>query len=521
MKRAIAHLVLVAALCLFAVSALTAQVTSRKLTDKEVAITVMRMEPANIPLNVDGIGYKEIFNKTGVKVNMEPVPIASYVDKKKVLIATNNLPDVIHVNFQDLRDFASSGVFLPISDYASLTPNFNKLIERYPDLKKFMMNGKFYGFPVMGEDVFRMGAVPVIRTDLLKKHNLKTPDTFDELYTVLKKLKEIYPQSYPWTARYHNLGIFLQNTAYPMGSGLISMSAGAVLPYFDPKVNGGSYVFGPSTPEFKRMLEFYARAYKEGILDPDYATNTPQQWTEKLTTGKAFFAYDNPSIAINWNKAIKVIDPNAKFEPIPIMKNFDGERRNNFYQKHWWDSQIFAISAKTKNPEVIVKLFDWMYGPEGYEVTNWGAKGQTYNIVDGEPRVAPDVLAKVKATSDAKAAYQLNYGLSYAAFTVLIDERYQKEILDPDMMKWYQGFKTDKGMTEFTVDPPFTKVENERIKNLAPKVENIYKADLDKFIMGLKPMSEFDDWATAMDDAGAAAIEKIYNEANKRLKTVK
>lgn len=40
------------------------------------------------------------------------------------------------------------------------------------------------------------GRAPMIRTDILRKHNLDIPGTFEELYTVLKKLKEAYSDAY-------------------------------------------------------------------------------------------------------------------------------------------------------------------------------------------------------------------------------------------------------------------------------------------------------------------------------------
>ena len=39
------------------------------------------------------------------------------------------------------------------------------------------------------------------REDVFKMHNLKVPETFDELYDVCKKLKSIYPDSYPLCTR--------------------------------------------------------------------------------------------------------------------------------------------------------------------------------------------------------------------------------------------------------------------------------------------------------------------------------
>ncbi|MBQ4544922.1 MAG: hypothetical protein II996_05070, partial [Oscillospiraceae bacterium] len=36
---------------------------------------------------------------------------------------------------------------------------------------------------------------------MFEKHNLKAPETYDELYEVCKQLKELYPDSYPYCTR--------------------------------------------------------------------------------------------------------------------------------------------------------------------------------------------------------------------------------------------------------------------------------------------------------------------------------
>ena len=36
---------------------------------------------------------------------------------------------------------------------------------------------------------------------IFKKHNLKAPETYEELYNVCKQLKALYPDSYPFCTR--------------------------------------------------------------------------------------------------------------------------------------------------------------------------------------------------------------------------------------------------------------------------------------------------------------------------------
>ena len=74
----------------------------------------------------------------------------------------------------------------------------------------------------------------------------------------------------------------IQKVAHMLGSGYGDNGI-----YYDYDVDGGRYVFGPATPEFKNVLSCQM-AYEAGVLDRDYAVTTKQQWEEKLTSGKSF-----------------------------------------------------------------------------------------------------------------------------------------------------------------------------------------------------------------------------------------
>lgn len=480
-----------------------------KIVEKDMELKVLMTDHQAQPLKTDTAALKEIYNKTGIKINLEAVPAANYPDKKRTLIATNNIPDIIQVSQQEIKDFAETGIFLKLSDYIDkYAPNFNKIISNNSDIKKLYIKDGLYSFPKMARYVNRMGRVPVIRTDLLKELNLNTPQSFDELYEVLKKFKEAYPDSYPMTTRGGSPNLLIC-TAYPMGSGYGM--------YYDKDIEGGKYVHGTSRPEFKKVLEYYNKLFTEKLLDPDFVVNTQQQWQEKLSTGKSFFYYDNPSFAINFNTALKANNSEYTFNPIPVMSNDTGDKRNFWYTQHWYETQ-YAISSRVKDPIAVIKLFDWLYSDEGADVTNFGVLGEHYTKTDGKYQVAANIVEKYKGASDQARAMMSDLGTGLLSFSTYIDERNQMPFIDEATLKWYDGFKKDEGMVEPVLDPPFTKEETERLKDLWSKVNTILDPEIDKLIMGVRPIGDFDELSKKTREAGVIEIEKIYNEANARVK---
>lgn len=470
-----------------------------------MTLNVLRWEHPSAAVKQDTPVIQEIAKRTGVTLKPESVPMSGYPDKKRALIATNNIPDVIMVSQADLSEFASTGIFLPISDYLDQMPNFKKVLEANPETKKLYVDGKLYGFPVAVQNNWQYGKAPVIRTDILKQLNLQIPKTFDELYAVLKEMKKAYPDSYPFSSR----GItFLDSFAFGMGGGMGI--------YFEPDVDGGKYVYGTNKPEFKKALTFLNKLYAEGLYDPDFAVLNTQTWGEKNNSGKSFFMYDNNSFAANYNVVLQQKDPNAKFELIPYFMNDTGKSRGYLYPRGWLNDN-YAISSKVKDPAAVMKFYDWLYSPEGVEVSNFGILGQTYEMADGKPKMLSSVIEQYKTAADPVRTMQADVGAGYLALSPMVDETPNLQMLDPLTLGWIDQMNNDPGAYVWpALTPSLNKEESGKVKELNSKINPI-EQDIVKFIMGARPLSEFDDFARSLTDAGADQLEKIYNDALARV----
>ncbi|NMO96425.1 extracellular solute-binding protein [Paenibacillus lemnae] len=470
----------------------------------EVTVRWMRGENAAQAIKQDTPVLKEIQKQTGVKINLEPVPGSNYGDKKRALLATNNIPDIIGIEAGDAAEFADTGMFVTISDYLDQMPNFQKVMETNPEIKKLFIDGKLYSLPVAEKYKIQGGKALMIRSDILEELNLEVPATFDELYTVLKKMKEAYPESYPFSTRGMS---FMDAFSAGMGSGY-GMS-------YDDKTE--SYFYAQNKPEFKEVLTYLNKLYSEKLLDPDFAINTKQNWDEKLSTGRSFFFYDNNSFAVNYNSALQSSDPDAHFDLIPYLKNSHGEVKGWLYPKGWLLDN-YAISSKTKNPEKLIAMFDWMYGEEGTRVTNFGVEGETFEMKDGEAQLLPAVLEKYKASADPARTMMSEIGTGLLALAVHVDETPVKQLSDPDLVEWGDKLVEDPGAYYApALAPSFTDEEKEKLKQYTTKTSPL-EEDVVKFIIGTKPLSDFEKWAEQLTAAGANEIETIYNEALNRTK---
>ena len=218
------------------------------------------------------------------------------------------------------------------------------------------------------------------------------------------------------------------------------------------------------------------------------------------------------------------VDPDAKIDYIPPMENSFGETRAYTYQKDWLERNDVVINAKVKRPHDVVKFFDWFYTEEGSLITNFGAEGETYVVEDGKAKIAPAMYEKFADTpKDALAKTVYKYAGGGLSFDLYRNESFMEECADPLFVE--QGERISQGIAEGKIQYMrddmvllFTKEEQEELATLQANTLTVFNANIDKFITGDRPVSEFDAFVQELKDQGAEEMETIYNAAYSRMK---
>ena len=78
-----------------------------------------------------------------------------------------------------------------------------------------------------------------------------------------------------------------------------------------------------------------------------------------------------------FNPGLQAQEPDANFQVITPLENEDGDTRSYIYYRDWLRAN-YAVSAKARNPETIIAFYDWLYGPEGTRISNFGKEGVTF-----------------------------------------------------------------------------------------------------------------------------------------------
>jgi len=365
-------------------------------------------------------------------------------------------------------------------------------------------------------------SAPNIRKDILDELGLDFPTNFDELYEVLKAFKAAYPNSAIWTNR-NGTARLLSINAYPMGSGWRM--------YFDKDVDGGKWLFGPTHPEFKDVLDYFARCYAEGLLDPDFAVTKSDKWHEKNSSGQGLYCWENLTFCVRWNMGLREVNPEATWTPFPVMEGKRGARMSHYPLM----VQGWAMGANTENPDRIIKMLDWCWTPEGLDTTNWGVEGTHYRYINGtrpetiedysiaglnkamapqKKEILPEVFEKYAEKTDPMRSFKSDAGVGLLGFTTLVDYAVTR-LWDPpgESDTWYEMTGRDPGYHAPFDAPPFNAEERERIKEITTNVNAILDPAYDKVIIGQMSLDDYDKVVEQAIGAGTEDLEKIYNEA--------
>lgn len=490
--------------------------------DEMITVTLMRSQPAVQPMSEENKIVQLIEDKFNIHLELQLIPDADYGTKKSVALASADLPDIIMgVTTDELRKYAPNGLFLNLYDYENETKDYMEIVnaeDREAKTKTFEIEDGMYGFQTLEYNRIDLAPLVALRMDRLEETGLEVPTTWDELYDVMLAIKKLYPDQYVFSTR-NGTTYMIGQLAYAMGSGGFPCFSASGM-YYEPEED--KWLYGPTKKSFETVIEFLANAYKDGLLDPDYASMDKDTEHEKLCNGSLSMVVDNNSfIGRVYNPSLAQIDENAKFDIIEPMTNEDnGTKRALRYEKDW--TEFACVNVDTEYPERVMELLNWMYTEEGVKVTNFGEEGVDYTLEsDGTIKTNPDLIEKHKGDADVFSGIQGELGAGLLGLGHYIDESLYAEVSDPIFVEQGKVIRewTEAGEIDYNpAIPYFTTEEQDEITELQQNIANVFNSEIDSYINGQKSLNEWGTLVEMLEKQGTERLEELYNEAYQRVK---
>ncbi|MER7487409.1 extracellular solute-binding protein [Streptomyces sp. NPDC126497] len=472
------------------------------------------------PLKGDWLFWKELTRRTGVTLEATPVPLSDYEKKRSLLIGAGDAPLLIPKTYPGQETaFVSSGAILPVSDHVDLMPHFRDKVRRWnlqPEVDSLRQSdGRYYLLPGLHEKV-RQSYSLALRTDVLDRHGLSLPTTWDEVYTTLKALKEEYPDRYPLTDRWST------NTPFPVGalSQYLGQAYGVRAGWsylntsWDAKAR--TFVFTGATDAYRGFVEYLHKLVAEKLMDPESFTQTDDEAVRKILSEKSFAISANPQELVQnyrYNLGKQVKGATIEMIPVPIGPAGPvvpgGARLEN-------GLMISSKALESDDFVALMQFVDWLwYSDAGQELSKWGVENTTFTRSGPGKYALEPGISLMGSDPDAPKDLQKDFGFSNGVFAYGGSWALVSSSFGPDEKRFTDVMASRE---QLPVDPPHPlRAEEQEQATLwdTPLKDHVTQNTL-RFALGKRPLSEWDDYVEELRAKNMDRFIDLHNQAHER-----
>lgn len=450
-------------------------------------------------------------------------------EQVKLALAGKTLPDAFfastEINKATAYEYGQAGFFVNFMDYLEYMPNFQKVIEQYPDALTFVQNedDSVYCLPLIGNTATKHN-VMYVRMDMLREAGWNdVPKTADDFLKCIGDLQAHYGAQMPDFLAFDGY-----KSSYMAWSG-----ATTIMAFFFPSfgelmqtgltvtADGKDIVLGASTEQYKHMLEFMREIYVSGAFSQDiYTKDGNSSKVLALENKVAISPYMSFLGAENF--------ANGDINDLGVLEPLTSEY---FDKQHYWARSRYSwhsalINAALPEEDIItlVRWFDSHYATEENPLTK---DGKVWGISAWLGKLDTDWVK-----DDAAGTYEVLPHEGFDSSSNWLNTQgsgtqlYHGEFLyieksGTGLMRKGEG--TVEKLLPYAEEPAFdtsmlTLSEDE------VGVYNDYWTDLNKyigeetakFITGQRPLSDWDKYVSELNDLGLQEVLDAYQSAYDR-----
>ena len=372
--------------------------------------------------NWDNPVAKAITEATGVTLDVS-YPVASQGDAKEdiaLMIANDEYPDMIYAK-GSATDLYQAGALIDMTDLIEkYGPNIKKMYGAEMEKLKWSQDDPgIYQLSYAGvnQKTLTTGGSCQIQWAALKENDYKYPKTLDEYEKMIKSYLAAHPKTEDGLDM---IGITMSASDWHW---MITLGNPAGL-IADASPDNGQWIIDDEynvhykhvTDEEKEYFKWLCRMYNEGILDPNFATQTDDDYIAKVASGRVVAITD-----AEWHysqcEATLVADGKVDqtYVGLPVTLREDQVEKALLYQGTTvgW---CIGITKSCEDPVRAIQFLDYLCSYEGQILYHWGIEGENYFLDDdGQPYRTDEEVAKAQSDPD----YAKNTGIdNYTGFPI-------------------------------------------------------------------------------------------------------
>ncbi len=323
-----------------------------------------------------------------LSVDLNYVELDSFSQQIATMIAERDVPDLTFSNtYSDQwESYGDDGAYINVYNYLDMMPNLKRFLEdpkNKSNVTRYTTaDGALYAVPLYTPETSDP-YVFLYRKDIFEANNLTFPTNQEEFVATLRKLKELYPKSYPFVMRSIN-GNMQGIQAYSHLWGGTHVLQGNYNTIFTLDENG-EYYMAQISNAYKEMGMFLNELTKEGLMHPSCATMDTASWYEAFASNTSFITFDKTDRLPMMNRSGKAL--REEFQVIAAAPfNFGSYAKEtdvvttSFAAGIGSGSGFWYAIGYNDNLQTSLAYIDWLYSDEGMLLTNWGIEGETFEV---------------------------------------------------------------------------------------------------------------------------------------------
>ncbi|NLG26037.1 MAG: hypothetical protein GX558_11820, partial [Clostridiales bacterium] len=386
---------------------------------------------------------------------------------------------------------------------AQHAPDIARLFADYPTLKGLLTapDGGVYSIadtPMFVNDMVVQNAL-FIRQDWLDALGLSTPSTIEDWYAVLTAFKghdntAFGSPAVPFSGMGGNVG-----DSVKVFMGAYGLPVGGSEWWYDGE-GKVFYVYG--TPEFKSFLAEMNKWYDEGLLDVEMTRDEAN--FQSLVATDVVGAFSTLSERVAQYDGL-LATAGAQGNHALVVPPMTGDRPLLTKRSATWSH--YGITRDCADPELAIRWLNFVWGSdEGVTFTEWGMKGQTYDIdADGNKYYTDFVLNNPDGLDPYNALRSL--GISNTVLVRTPAEVYTALNKGSPAIPYAEAL-LDKRVEAFPVMMATTD-EQAVVDRIEPDLRTFTNESVAKFITGAQPLDEYDAYVDTLNSIGLSELAAV------------
>lgn len=321
-----------------------------------------------------------ITEKTGVTLKMD-YPADSNDSRIELMVATGEYPDFVFAK-GSVSALIRNDALIDMSDLIDeYGPNIKKLYgDEYENLRYSSEDSSIYQLcsDKVQEETLETSGTAQLQWAVLQENQYRVPYTLEEYTQMIRDYMEKYPMINGKPA----IGISIVCSDWHWYTMLSNPSG-----YMNGSADNGQWIVDDEKQEVyykhaadgqKEYYKWLNEMYNEGILDPEFATQTHEDFVLKVAEGRVLGLLDE-----EWDYTGAEISLRADGQeehtyaglPVTIDRSV---KCPSLKQQNLAVGWGIGITKSCKDPVRAVRFLDWLCSDEAQILLNWGIEGVDY-----------------------------------------------------------------------------------------------------------------------------------------------